>query len=446
MNLGSFYPAGMPGSPNTAAFYPRAIAHVDADAFFAAIEQALEPALAGQAVVTGKERGIIACANYSAKARGVARGIPLFTARALCPDLVVLPSDYETYGLYSQRMFNIMRRYTPLVEEYSVDEAFLDLTGMHRYFRTSYEDIARRLQADIARELGITVSVGLSLSKGLAKLCSKFRKPDGFTAVPGHYIHLLLQRTPLAKVWGLGPNSVALLEKFGLRTAYDFVQQPEHWVRNLLHKPGHDIWRELRGNPVLKVATEAAAPRFSIVKSQTFTPPARNRAFVLARLMRNAESAFMKARRHRLRVAHVGVVLRHQDFHHSGREANLHRPTSSALEAAPSLHRLFDAVFEEGCEYRATLITLGGLASDAVEQLDLFADRLRSANLRRLTAAVDDINRRYGKYAVSSATSLYLGQKPAMPRDDQPERRTALSFKGETARRRLRIPRWNLKV
>lgn len=209
------------------ASYPAAILHVDADAFFTSVEQALVPSLRGKPVVTGRERGIIACASYEAKAAGIKRGIPLFEAKKICPSLVILPSDYETYSLYSKRIFNIMRDFTPAVEEYSVDEAFADITGLRRTYRASYEDIASRIQVRIRKELGITVSVGLSLSKSLAKLCSKFRKPAGFTAVQGRHIHILLQKTPLDKVWGFGPNTVGLLEKYGLRTAYDFVLQSE---------------------------------------------------------------------------------------------------------------------------------------------------------------------------------------------------------------------------
>ena len=139
--------------------YPRAIIHMDADAFFASVEQALVPALQGKPVVTGKERGIIACANYEAKARGIKRGVPLFKAKRLCPELVILPNDYETYSLYSKRMFNILRTFTPIVEEYSVDEAFADITGLRRTYHASYEDIARRIQDTVVRELGITVSI-----------------------------------------------------------------------------------------------------------------------------------------------------------------------------------------------------------------------------------------------------------------------------------------------
>jgi DNA polymerase-4/DNA polymerase V len=432
-------------NPLTLASYPRAILHVDADAFFTSVEQALEPALRGRPVVTGKERGIIACASYEAKALGIQRGLPLFEARRLCPQLVVLPSDYETYGLYSRRMFDIMRRYTPAVEEYSVDEAFLDLTGVRRVLRASYEEIARRLQADIASELGLTVSAGLSPTKCLAKLCSKFRKPAGFTAVPGRLIHVLLARTPLEKVWGFGPSSVALLQKYGLRTALDFVLRPEAWARRLLHKPGAEIWHELRGRSLLPVTDAAPGPRFSIVKSQTFAPPSGEREYVFARLMRNAEAAFARARRHRLRVRRLGVVLRRQDYEHSGMEARLTRPSASAQEAAPLLRRLFDAAFDPGARYRSTLVALGGLENEAAEQLDLFDNRLEIERMERLTRAVDEINGRLGRNAVCSGAALFLRGKAWNPRDDLPARRAAAPAAAD-GRRRLAVPCWNLAV
>jgi DNA polymerase-4/DNA polymerase V len=433
-------------TPISIASYPRAILHVDGDAFFASVEQALEPALRGKPVVTGQERGIIACANYAAKACGVKRGVTLFEARQLYPGLVILPSDYETYSLYSKRMFDIMRRYTPSVEEYSIDEAFADITGMRRLFRCSYEDIARKMQAAIGRELGITVSVGLSLSKSLAKICSKFRKPHGFTAVPGNYLHLLLQRTPLDRVWGFGPNTVSLLEKIGLRTAYDFVMRPETWAEKLLHKPGREIWNELRGNAVWKVTTEKKTTYATILKSKTFTPATGDKDFVYAQLVRNAESALLKARRYRLRPKLLGVVLRHHDFRHDGAEARLSRPTSATLEVLPLIRAMFARTFRDGALYRATMIVLGALESDRAQQYELFEDRVKIESLRQVTAAVDGINREFGKHTVCSGTSLHLGRKIANARDAAPARRSSLALRGETQRQRVAMPRWNLRV
>jgi len=439
------YIGGVNETPLTTMSWPRAILHIDADAFFTSVEQALDPALRGKPLVTGKERGIIACASYEAKAMGIKRGVTLSDARKLCPQLIILPSDYETYSLYSRRMFNIMRQYTPDVEEYSVDEAFADITGLRRIFRTSYREMARKIKTEIHAELGITVSVGLSLSKCLAKLCSKFRKPDGLTAVEGRHIHLLLQRTALEKVWGFGPNSVNLLRKFGLETAYDYVRRPERWAGRLLHKPGREIWNELRGHSVLKVTPEEKTSYATIIKSKTFTPAAGDKAFVHAKLVRNVESAFMKARRYRLRARTLGVVLRHHDFRHDGLEARLNRPTSLSIEALPLIRMMFDRIFSEGSKYRSTMIVLGRLESNESEQFELFEDRLKIDGLGRATDAIDAINRKYGKHTLCSASSLFLKDKPENARDAPPPRRN-LAFRGETPRQRLAIPRMSIAV
>jgi DNA polymerase-4/DNA polymerase V len=432
-------------TPVSIAGFPRAILHLDADAFFAAVEEALDPSLRGKPVVTGKERGIIACANYAARRMNIRRGVTLHAAKRLCPDLVILPSDYETYGIYSRRMFNIIRLYTPDVEEYSIDEAFADITGLRRVFRCSYEDIALQIQEQIRRDLAITVSVGLSLSKSLAKLCSKFRKPAGFTALPGRHIHLLLQRTALEKVWGFGPNTVELLSKYGLKTAYDYVMRPERWASAVLHKPGSDMWNELRGESVWKVDPIEKPPKFTVIRSKTFTPPSQDRAYVYARLVRNVESAFARIRRHRMRAGMLGVVLRRQDFRHDGMEARLNRPTNATLESLPVIRAMFEKVFRPGVPYRATLIALGNLENDNQEQMEFFQDRISIENFRKASEAVDQVNRRYGSHALGSGSALDIASRPVGEREQAPPRR-GLVMEGEDASHRLAIPRWSVVV
>lgn len=230
--------------------WPRAIMHIDADAFFASCEQAIHPELKGRPVVTGKERGIVAAASYEAKAKGVSRGVRLSDVKKICPDAVILPSDYETYSLFSVRMFEILRRFSPDVEEYSIDEAFVDLTGLRRSFHGSYETIAEKMRATVKQELGITVSAGVSLSKVLAKIGSKHNKPDGLTMIPGREVHLYLAKLPIEKVWGIGPNTAAFLRKFGITTALDFARKDEHFVEQHLSKPYREVWHELNGRSV----------------------------------------------------------------------------------------------------------------------------------------------------------------------------------------------------
>jgi DNA polymerase-4/DNA polymerase V len=416
--------------PITLDGFPQAIIHFDGDAFFASVEQAVHPEWKGRPLVTGQERGIIACASYEAKALGIQRGVALHVAQRMCPTLVVVPSDYETYSLYSKRMFDIARRFTPLVEEHSIDEGFADLTGLRRLYHCSYEDIARRFQAAVQGELGIGVSVGLSLSKSLAKLCSKFRKPHGFTAVAGYHIHLLLARTPLAKVWGFGPNTVALLTKLGLRSALDFVRRPEPWAAQLLGKIGRELCNELRGTAVYPVVTEEKSARYTVSKCKTFTAPSADREFVLAKL---------------LRARTLAVVLRHKDYSQDGLEVRLDRATAATQEIAPVAAALGARLYRPGVAYRSTMIVLGGLEDDRERQRELFADNAHLDKLERASAAIDTVNGLFGKHKLGLGSALYLDQHAVTARDLQPWRKNNL-LPGETARQHLFLPRWAITV
>ncbi len=154
---------------------------MDGDAFFVACEVAKNPKLRGKAVVTGEERGIVSALSYEAKALGVIRGMPIFTLRKKFPSVLVLPGDYTCYARMSSEMFDIVRRYADDVEEYSIDECFADLTGLDKPLRMNYREIAERIKKEINEELGLSVSIGIAPTKVLAKVASKWQKPNGLT-------------------------------------------------------------------------------------------------------------------------------------------------------------------------------------------------------------------------------------------------------------------------
>lgn len=423
--------------------WPSVILHLDADAFFASVEQALHPELKGRAVITGAERGIVAAASYEAKRCGVARGIPLGQAKKICPGLICLPSDYETYSIFSKRLFAIMGRFTPTVEEYSIDEGFADLSGLRRLYHTSFPGIAQKIKETVESELGITVSVGLSLSKSLSKLCSKLRKPSGFVAVPGRFIHRLLEITPLEKVWGFGPNTVALLHKQGIRNALDYVKRPEEFAQKLLGKIGLEIHRELEGRVVYPINTQEKTTYVTISKVKTFTPPSAERDFVYAQALKNLEKASMKARRYSLSAKKLFLFLRFQTFEDEGMEMGLARPTASILDLVKPFSQMFDRLYRGGRLYRSTGVVLGDLSVVAQGQLNFFEDPLRVIKSDQVSRAVDEVNTRYGKHKVHLADSLpahryQQGQLPSA-REFLSERKKNL-LPGENFRRRLGIP------
>ena len=386
--------------------WPRAILHVDADAFFASCEQAVNPDLRGKPVITGKERGIVAAASYEAKARGVERGMRLFEVKKVCPDAVILPSDYETYSLFSVRMFDILRRFTPDVEEYSIDEAFADLTRLRRSFHGSYAMIASQIQETMGKELGFTVSIGVSLSKVLAKIGSKWKKPHGLTMIPGMDIHLYLQKLPIEKVWGIGSNTSAYLRKFGIMTALDFARKDEEFVKERLSKPYREIWQELNGHSVYPVVTETKSSYKSISKAKTFTPPSQDEAFVFAQLAKNLEAACIKARRYKLSASRLILFLRTQDFMSAGVELLLDRPSAFPSELFGPLKEGFKTMFHSGTSYRQTGVVLAGLKPEGDVQYSLFDDTLKIEKMAQVYSALDELSAKYGKYSVHHGASL----------------------------------------
>jgi len=385
--------------------------------------------------------------SYEAKRRGVVRGMRLFEVKKVCPDCVIVPSDYETYSLVSKRFFEILRRYTPDLEEYSIDEAFADLSGLRRVYRKGYVEIAAMLKETVERELGISVSLGLSTSKSLAKIASKEGKPSGTTLVPGRAIHTFLADKPLERVCGFGPNTVALLSKHGLKTVLDFARLPEIFSKKWLGKIGIELWHELRGAAVYRVHAKPAEDLASISKSKTFTPPSNNREFVRAQLARNLESAFIKLRRHGLRVKIIGIHLRDERFAESGFSAELTRATSSTLEAMPIIGSLFDRVFKIGVRYRQTGVYLFKLESTREVQYDLFEDPCEVKKMHILSQTADEINAIYGKHCLHIGSTNCLGryQQHVGDRGDVPIRKIHY-LKGETFRQHLNIPLWNIPV
>ena len=427
--------------PLTLHSFPRAIVHIDGDAFFASCEQSRDPQLQGRPVITGKERGIVASMSYEAKARGITRGMRLFEVKRLCPDAVLLPSDYETYGLLSRRMFTIVRRYTPAVEEYSIDECFADLTGLQRPLHMSYLQIVEKIKRDLDTELGFTFSAGLAPNKVLAKIASKWKKPSGLTAIPGRDIHLFLTGLPVNKVWGIGAKTTALLNKFGIQTALDFARQPEFWVNKWLTKPGYEIWQELNGHSILPLITEEKSTYQTIQKVKTFTPPSSDRNFVFSQLSKNIESACIKARRYRLAAQGAAIFLKTQQFRYRWLEVRFTHATAFPHQIVRAIEPAFAQLFQPEEEYRATGVVLLKLDEDTMIQLDLFGEALKAERFSRVYKAVDHMREKYGKHTVYLGTSL-LAQKFSQhlgERGDEPLRKREL-FKGETKRKRMGIP------
>ncbi|MFA5954030.1 MAG: DNA polymerase IV [Patescibacteria group bacterium] len=421
--------------------WPRAIIHIDGDAFFASCEQAVHPEYRGKPVITGKERGIVSAASYEAKARGITRGVPLWEIKKRCPEAIIVPSDYETYSLFSKRMFAIMRRFTSAVEEYGIDEGFADLTGLARPLGMGYVEIARMMQKTIVQELGISVSVGLSVTKVLAKLGSKHKKPGGLTAIPANDTKQYLRETPIEQVWGIGPKTTAYCTQLGIRTALQFANQTSETVAQRFTKPHVELWQELNGVSVLALTPEEKTVYQSISKTKTFTPTSSDPFFLHAQLLKNIENACIKARRHRLVASRLVVYLKHRDFATRAVEGVLSRASAYPQDLLRVADELFREIYEPHTMYRATGVVLTHLTADNRVQTSLFEPPLRLEKLERVYAAVDLLAERFGKHTVRLLGSNPAHQVPqhVLDRGDLPLRKRT-RLKGESVRKHLAIP------
>ncbi|MBI2484414.1 DNA polymerase IV [Candidatus Uhrbacteria bacterium] len=419
----------------------RAIIHIDGDAFFASCEQARNPALKDRPVITGKERGIASSMSYEAKRKGVTRGMRLFEIFRVCPDAIVLPSDYEMYSLVSQRFMQIVRRYTSVVEEYSIDECFADISGMDTLLGMPYEQIARRIQSDLYRELGCSFSVGLAPTKVLAKAASKWDKPGGCTVIIHETIHAFLSKISVGNIWGIGPQTASKLRRYGICTALDFITMPENWVRATFAKPFVQLWRELNGQAALAVECGAKKSQESIQKMKTFTPPSDKSDYVFSQLSRNIENACIRARRYGLAAREATFLLRTHDFRHFGIRARFTKATAFPDKIIHVMESMFSDIFHPRCLYRASGVVLSRLTADVSSQLDLFGDYLRIEKMSRLYSAVDAMDRKFGKHTVFAASSMAAQREPQHTGERaQDAWRLKHLLKGETQRRHVNIP------
>ena len=372
------------------------VLHVDGDAFFASCEVAKNPSLKGRPVVTGLERGIASSLTYEAKARGIKRGMPLYEIRQICPEVVLIEADYESYSLYSKRMYTIVRRYSDTVEEYSIDECFAYIEDI---------SLALEIKTALQNELGITFSVGVAPTKVLAKVGSKWQKPDGLTIIKLDQINNYLKYLPVDKVWGIGPATSKLLNSMGIRNSLEFINKTESWVLQNLSKPYYEIWSELRGVSVYEVNPNTKTEYKSISKTKTFTPTS-NIDQIYAELSKNIENACIKARRYKLFAQKINVFLKTQKFTYHDIDIKLKSLTNLPHEILPLVKIKFRDIYKSNILYRASGVTLLKLEGNKTSQLDLFGHKNKLDELDKLYESIDQLRNKHGKYTVFLGSSL----------------------------------------
>jgi DNA polymerase-4 len=431
----------------------RAIVHFDGDSFFASVEQVMDYKLKGKAVITGGERGAITSVSVEGKKLGINRGMTLAMARAICPDLVVVSSDYTSYSLFARRMYSIVREFTDLVEEYSIDECFADITDVKDQYKDKYKDkefsypeLVLIIKKKLEDSLGVTFGVGLAPNKVLAKLASKHRKPAGFTHIPKEEAHAFLEKVQIGKVWGIGPSSSLHLGKLGIRTALDFANKDKDWIdRNSIAKPYQEIWYELNGVYIKKVINSVSSPDEkigSIITSRTFTPPSSKRDYVFSQLSKNIESACIKARRHKVKASHVRLYLKTQEFTYKSYDFDLNIALSTPLEIINLASKYFHHIYgyDKNILYRATGVALSGLVHEECLAQDLFGESKNTERSSEIFSVVDDMSRKYGKFSVILGSSLEAMPDSAIKTKHVRDAHETLGLIGERKKKSLNIP------
>lgn len=348
------------------------ILHVDGDAFFASVYQATHAEARGKPVVIGRERGIATALSYEAKKRGVRRGMLVSQARKLCPEAIIVTSDYRMYQIFSNKIVDMASSYSPHVEHYSIDEVFVDITNFHKVHGITYSEIGRRLKRDIESSLGITVSVGVAPTKTLAKIASSFKKPSGFVHITQHNAEAYLRQTEVHDIWGVGHRLAIRLKRLGIHTAWDFVNTSEAVISKHFNKLVVETWYELRGKAMFNLSTESKTEYQSIRKSHTVTPPTRDPHLLLSRLLYHIEKAFVKARRYNYHVGQVHIFLKTQRFTFHGAEITLKEQVEYPYLIRKQIRSAFNRIYKPDVEYRATGCTLTKLQKNSITQPTLF--------------------------------------------------------------------------
>ncbi|HHM23817.1 MAG TPA: DNA polymerase IV [Bacteroidetes bacterium] len=382
----------------------RCIFHVDVDAFFASVEQSLNPHLRGRPVIVGglpHQRGVVHSASYEARACGVKTGMPLSEARRRCPQAVFLKGNFLHYKYVSREILKILQTFSPKVEFTSLDDAYVDMTGTNRRF-SHPRRAAQAMQQEIDRRLGVPVSIGIGTSKLISRLASAQHKPRGITYVPPGKEREFLAPLPVSALIGVGRVTEQLFQEMGVRTVGQLARLPKRALEQLLGANGIRLWEFANGIDPREV--EPCRLRRQISRETTFEEDTDDLQVVMATLQYLCERIAMKLRTERLACGRVHLRIRYADFEQraAGRKLSHHTQDASVLMAM--VHRLIEAVGGRRVRIRHVHISVGDLEPQNW-QPDFFSGGARN---EALLHGIDEIRRRYGFSAVLPAKTKIL--------------------------------------
>ena len=402
----------------------RTILHCDLNSFYASVELLDHPELRDRPVaVCGdpeSRHGIILAKNEPAKAFQVKTAETIWQARRKCPDLVLLPAHHGKYRAYSKKVNAIYERYTDLVEPFSIDESWLDVTGTLHLFGGDGRALADEIRRAVREELGLTVSVGVSFNKVFAKMGSDYKKPDATTVVTRENFQDLLWPLPVTDLLFVGKAAARVLAEYGIRTVGDLARFDREALGNILGKGGYTLHDYAAGEehaPVVP-ARDLPGPK-SVGSGLTYPRNLRGWAELRSALTELADEVAARLRRHALKCTAVQVTIRDPDFKDICRQKKLAAPTYVSRDLAEAAMELVRASWRERAPVRALTVTAQNLVEegDAGEQLDLFAANAapRRDKLEKLEKAMDGIRGRFGREAISPASHIHREDRRPIP-------------------------------
>jgi DNA polymerase IV len=383
----------------------RTILHVDMDAFYAAVEQRDHPEYRGKPVIVGsdpkqgKGRGIVATCSYEARKFGVHSAQPISQAWKLCPQGVYVQPEMEKYVRVSSRIMAIFLEFTDMIEQVSIDEAFLDVTGSGKLFGSGPE-IARKIKNRIEEALGLTASVGVASNKFIAKVASDLKKPDGLVVVePGHEREFLAP-LPVGRLWGVGPKTEASLTTAGLKRIGQIADLQYSELTARLGKTGGHLWQLAQGIDDRPVVPEEGFK--SIGHEITFERDTADPELLHATLLGLSEKVAQRLRSNRARARTIAIKYREADFSTFTRRTTLKNPANTAESIFPAAQSLLKTLLRDGVFVRLIGVYASNLDVDAAgTQMSLLESTPKKD--QKLASAMDSIVQRFGGQAITRA-------------------------------------------
>lgn len=376
------------------------IIHIDMDAFYASVEERDNPELRGKPVIVGGNptgRGVVAAANYKVREFGVHSAMPAATALKRCPEAIFLPPRMAVYSEVSEQIHQIFKKYTPLVEPLSLDEAFLDTTGSEAIFGNS-EVIGKRIKTEIMDELSLCASVGIAPNKFVSKVASDLGKPDGFLVICPEAVQGFLDPLPVRRLWGIGKRGDLLLAQKGIRNIYQLRQRPRGMLHGLFGSWGDQLWEFAHGRDDRAVVPDHEVK--SISNETTFEKDIHDLNLLRSHLVALTEQVAWRLRRHNLRARTVEIKIRFSDFKTVTRSRTLTKATHTTqdfLEAVIDL--LQTKLAKRHRPIRLLGMGVSHLVSGEVVQGELFLDEAGEKQ-KGIDIAMDLIKAKYGQSAL----------------------------------------------